>query len=103
CSSDLVMVLQRESSIREVMPFPKTQTGVDRVTSAPAPGGESQLAELGIQLRPEVAAARAEAENQALEGPLRVEARANNRSWTAVRGVTTTRPSRDAIVSPRIT
>ena len=63
----LVMVLQRESSIREVMPFPKTQTGVDPLTSAPAPVEESQLAELGIQLRPEVAAARAEAENQALE------------------------------------
>ncbi len=63
----LVMVLQGESSIREVMPFPKTQTGVDPLTSAPAPGEESQLAELGIQLRPEVAAAHAEAESQAQE------------------------------------
>src|SRR5690606_31452426 len=58
----LVMVLQEETSIREVMPFPKTQTGVDPLTDAPAPVEESQLAELGIQLRPEVAAARAEAE-----------------------------------------
>lgn len=58
----LVMVLQEESSIREVMPFPKTQTGVDPLTDSPAPVEEQQLRELGIQLRPEVAAARAEAQ-----------------------------------------
>src|SRR5690606_487599 len=63
----LVMVLQNEASIREVMPFPKTQTGVDPLTSAPAPVDEAQLVELGIQLRPEVAAALAQAEAQAGE------------------------------------
>lgn len=54
----LVMILQQESSIREVIPFPKTQTGVDPLTEAPAPVEADQLAELGIQLRPEVTAAR---------------------------------------------
>lgn len=58
----LVMILQNEASIREVIPFPKTQTGVDPLTEAPAPVEESQLAELGIQLRPEVKAARDTAE-----------------------------------------
>jgi aspartyl-tRNA synthetase len=46
----LVMVLQGESSIREVIPFPKTQTGVDPMTGAPTWVEEAQLAELGIDL-----------------------------------------------------
>jgi aspartyl-tRNA synthetase len=46
----LVMVLQGESSIREVIPFPKTQTGVDPMTGAPTWVDETQLAELGIEL-----------------------------------------------------
>ncbi len=53
------MILQQEASIREVIPFPKTQTGVDPLTEAPSPVEESQLAELGIELRPEVEQARA--------------------------------------------
>ncbi len=46
----LVMVLQNEPSIREVIPFPKTQTGVDPMTGAPTWVGDDQLAELGIAL-----------------------------------------------------
>jgi aspartyl-tRNA synthetase len=46
----LVMVLQGESSIREVIPFPKTQTGVDPMTGAPTWVEEAQLADLGIEL-----------------------------------------------------
>jgi aspartyl-tRNA synthetase len=46
----LVMVLQGESSIREVIPFPKTQTGVDPMTGAPTWVDETQLAELGVEL-----------------------------------------------------
>ena len=46
----LVMVLQGETSIREVIPFPKTQTGVDPMTGAPTWVEDSQLAELGIDL-----------------------------------------------------
>ena len=50
----LVMVLQNETSIRDVIPFPKTQTGLDPLTSSPSPVDDTQLAELGIRLRPEV-------------------------------------------------
>lgn len=57
----LVMILQEEASIREVIPFPKTQTGVDPLTEAPAAVEDRQLADLGIDLRPEVKKARAEA------------------------------------------
>jgi aspartyl-tRNA synthetase len=46
----LVMVLQGESSIREVIPFPKTQSGVDPMTGAPTWVDEAQLDELGIAL-----------------------------------------------------
>ena len=48
----LVMVLQNESSIREVIPFPKTQTGVDPMTGAPTWVDETQMTELGIGLTP---------------------------------------------------
>jgi len=58
----LVMVLQGESSIREVIPFPKTQTGVDPMTGAPTWVEEAQLAELGIELS---TAARARRDEEA--------------------------------------
>ncbi len=46
----LVMVLQGESSIREVIPFPKTQSGTDPLTGAPTWVEDAQLEELGIAL-----------------------------------------------------
>jgi aspartyl-tRNA synthetase len=46
----LVMVLQGETSIREVIPFPKTQTGADPMSGAPTWVEEDQLSELGIGL-----------------------------------------------------
>jgi len=49
----LVMVLQGESSIREVIPFPKTQTGLDPMTGAPTWVDDPQLAELGLGLTAE--------------------------------------------------
>jgi aspartyl-tRNA synthetase len=49
----LVMVLQGEASIREVIPFPKTQTGVDPMTGAPTWVDGTQLRELGIELTAE--------------------------------------------------
>jgi aspartyl-tRNA synthetase len=49
----LVMVLQGETSIREVIPFPKTQTGGDPMTGAPTWVDETQLGELGIALTEE--------------------------------------------------
>lgn len=49
----LVMVLQGETSIREVIPFPKTQSGVDPMTGAPTWVDQTQLDELGIGLTEE--------------------------------------------------
>ena len=54
----LVMVLQGESSIREVIPFPKTQSGVDPMTGAPTWVEDLQLDELGIALTSEARARR---------------------------------------------
>ena len=49
CGIDrLVAVLAGESSIREVIPFPKTQNAQDLMTSAPSPVDADQLAELGL-------------------------------------------------------
>src|SRR6185503_5512092 len=47
----LVMILAGETSIRDVIPFPKTARGTDLMCEAPAPVPERQLRELGIALR----------------------------------------------------
>jgi aspartyl-tRNA synthetase len=47
----LVMLLASETSIREVIPFPKTAKGTDLMSDAPTPVPERQLRELGISLR----------------------------------------------------
>jgi aspartyl-tRNA synthetase len=49
----LVMLLLGEKSIREVIAFPKNQNAECPVCEAPAPAGEGQLEELGIELAPE--------------------------------------------------
>ncbi len=49
----VVMILQNEQSIREVIPFPKTQTGVDPMTGAPTWVDDQQLSDLGIAITPE--------------------------------------------------
>ena len=46
------MVLAGETNIREVIAFPKTQSGADLLTGAPAPVDEEQLRELGLRLVP---------------------------------------------------
>jgi len=46
----LVMILAGETSIREVIPFPKTARGTDLMCEAPATVPERQLRELGIKL-----------------------------------------------------
>ena len=46
----LLMVLQEEASIREVIAFPKTQSGTDPMTASPSAVDPAQLAELGIKL-----------------------------------------------------
>ncbi len=48
----LVAILAGEENIREVIAFPKTQSGVDPLTGAPTSVDERQLAELGLRLRP---------------------------------------------------
>ena len=51
CGIDrLVAVLAGEASIREVIPFPKTQNAQDLMMSAPSPVDADQLAELGLGL-----------------------------------------------------
>ncbi|MFW5637578.1 MAG: amino acid--tRNA ligase-related protein, partial [Thermodesulfobacteriota bacterium] len=47
----LVMLLCGETSIRDVIPFPKTQRAACLMTNAPSEAGKAQLDELGIKLR----------------------------------------------------
>jgi aspartyl-tRNA synthetase len=47
----LVMVLAGEASIREVIPFPKTTSGLDLFSGSPSKVSEKQLDELGIKIK----------------------------------------------------
>jgi aspartyl-tRNA synthetase len=58
----MVSILQDEPNIREIIPFPKTQTGADPLTGSPSRVEELQLMELGIDVRPEVRTSWAEEE-----------------------------------------
>jgi aspartyl-tRNA synthetase len=46
----MMMVLARESNLRDVIAFPKNQAGVDPMSGAPSELEEEQLRELGIRL-----------------------------------------------------
>ncbi|HUC33938.1 MAG TPA: aspartate--tRNA ligase [Ilumatobacteraceae bacterium] len=48
----LVAILAGEENIREVIAFPKTQSGLDPMTNAPTPVSLKQLDELGIRTLP---------------------------------------------------
>jgi aspartyl-tRNA synthetase len=48
----LVALLAGEENIREVIAFPKTQSGTDPLTHAPTPIDSAQLEELGLRLLP---------------------------------------------------
>ncbi|MBA3622380.1 MAG: aspartate--tRNA ligase [Euzebyales bacterium] len=48
----LVMLMAGGSSLRDVIPFPKTQSGSDPLTDAPAPVDAAQLAALGLRKLP---------------------------------------------------
>jgi aspartyl-tRNA synthetase len=48
----LVGVLAGEENIREVIAFPKTQSGQDPMTNSPIPGDPKALAELGLKVLP---------------------------------------------------
>ncbi len=58
----LVAILQNAPNIREVIPFPKTQTGADPLTGSPSRVEEEQLRDLGIEVRDEVLVEWAQAE-----------------------------------------
>ncbi len=48
----LVAILAGEENIREVIAFPKTQSGTDLMTGAPTPPAAKQLTDLGIRMLP---------------------------------------------------
>ena len=48
----LIAILAGEENIREVIAFPKTQSGADPMTGAPKPLTDKQLRELGLRLPP---------------------------------------------------
>ena len=48
----LTAILAGEENIREVIAFPKTQSGSDPMTNSPTPVDTAQLAELGIRVLP---------------------------------------------------
>jgi len=48
----LVAILAGEDNIREVIAFPKTQSGQDPMTNSPIPGDPKALAELGLKVLP---------------------------------------------------
>jgi aspartyl-tRNA synthetase len=48
----LAAILAGEDNIREVIAFPKTQSGADPLTGAPTPLADEQLSELGLRVTP---------------------------------------------------
>ncbi len=48
----LVAILAGEENIREIIAFPKTQSGSDPMTNSPIPGDPEALAELGLKVLP---------------------------------------------------
>ena len=47
----LVMILCGQSSIRDVIAFPKTQKAACILTQAPSPAGKAQLEELSLRVK----------------------------------------------------
>ncbi len=50
----LTAILAGEENIREVIAYPKTQSGADPMTNAPVEGDPKQLAELGLKVLPKI-------------------------------------------------
>jgi aspartyl-tRNA synthetase len=61
----LVALLAGEDNIREVIAYPKTQSGADLMSGAPRPISTRQLSELGIRVAPDPAATPTSAPSQA--------------------------------------
>ena len=51
----LVMLLAGEKTIREVIAFPKNQSGYDMMLDAPAEVSQKQIDELHIKIKPDIA------------------------------------------------
>jgi aspartyl-tRNA synthetase len=47
-----VALFAGEATLREIIVFPKTASGSDPLTGAPAPTTQERLSELGIRLQP---------------------------------------------------
>ena len=60
----IVMLGVGESSIREVIAFPKTQSGADPMTGSPSVATEEQLAEVGLRRGPKALQALAQGHDQ---------------------------------------
>jgi aspartyl-tRNA synthetase len=58
----MVSILRAEPNIREIIPFPKTQSGADPLTGSPGRVDDGQLQELGVRIAPDVIAAWESAE-----------------------------------------
>jgi aspartyl-tRNA synthetase len=58
----MVSILRGEPNIREISPFPKTQSGADPLTGSPSRVDDAQLDEIGVRVAPDVLAAWAKAE-----------------------------------------
>ncbi len=50
----LTAILAGEENIREIIAFPKTQSGADPMTNAPVEGDPAALAELGLKVLPKI-------------------------------------------------
>ena len=50
----LTAILAGEENIREVIAYPKTQSGADPLTDAPTPIADRHLEELGLRVLPPV-------------------------------------------------
>ena len=47
-------ILAGEDNIREVIAYPKTQSGQDPMTNSPIPGDPKAMEELGLKILPKV-------------------------------------------------
>lgn len=61
----LAMILAGENSLRDVIAFPKTQSGGDPLTGAPSPVDTAQLADLGLVSKPRLTSGASDRQKEA--------------------------------------